>query len=119
MKTERFKAILLEGHKDPAVEVPFDPATRWTVPTTRLGPGRHGHRVHGRLNGLEFESVVVPRGGAFFLIVPEELKAAAQLAPGDVAQLVLHPQSAAGGSLPSPVTRNSGRRSARRPTSTS
>jgi hypothetical protein len=36
-----------------------------------------------------------------------------------VAQLVLHPQSAAGSSLPSPVTRNSGRRSARRPTSTS
>ena len=118
MKTERFKAVLLGGHKDPAVEVPFDPATRWTVPTTRIGPGRHGHRVHGRLNGLEFESVVVPRGGASFLIVPEELKEAAKLAPGDTVQLILHPLSTTSGQT-SPVARNSARRSARRPTSTS
>ena len=116
MKTERFKGTLLEGHKDTAVEVPFDPATRWTIPTTRLEPGRHGHRVHGRLNGLEFSSVVVPRGGASFLIVPAELQVAAKLLPGDEVQIVLHPQPAAGESQPSPVNRKSPRRSAGRPT---
>ena len=119
MKTERFKAIVLEGHKDPAVEVPFDPATRWTIPTTRLEPGRHGHRVQGRLNGVEFESVVVPRGGAFFLIIPEELKTAAKLAPGETAQVVLHPRSAAGAGAAFPSHRKAARRSARRPTSAS
>jgi hypothetical protein len=47
------------------------------------------------------------------------LKAAANLAPGDAVQVVLHPLSAAAGSLPSPATRKSPRRSARRPTSAS
>jgi hypothetical protein len=91
MKSERIKAVLQEGHKEAAVEVPFDPGTRWSLPSTRLLPGRHGHRVQGRLNGVQFESVVLPRGPGFYLIIGEELRSEAQVTIGDVVEITLHP----------------------------
>jgi hypothetical protein len=95
MRTERFSAVLLEGHKEAAVSVPFDPATRWGLPATRLLPGRHGHRVRGQLNGVAFESAVVSRSGGFFLLVDEALQASAKLTIGDAALVIMHPAGAA------------------------
>jgi len=91
MRTERFTAVLLDGHKEAAFGVPFDPAVRWRLPATRLTPGRHGHRVRGQLNGVTFESAVVTRAGGFFLLVNDELKHAAGLTIGDSVQVTLHP----------------------------
>ena len=91
MKSERIKAVLLEGHKEAAVEIPFDPGTRWSLPSTRLWPGRHGHRVQGRLNGVQFESVVLPRGQGFFLIIGDELRSEAAIEIGDLVEITLHP----------------------------
>lgn len=91
MRTERFTAILLEGHKEAAFGVPFDPAVRWGLPATRLIPGRHGHRVRGQLNGVTFESAVVTRAGGFFLLVNDELRLGAGLTIGDSVQITMHP----------------------------
>jgi uncharacterized protein DUF1905 len=92
MLGEKFTAVLLEGHKGAAVEVPFDPATRWGRAVVRLEPGRFGHYVNGRLNGEQFESVVVPRARGFYLLISPEQQAAAHLAIGDVVQVILHPR---------------------------
>lgn len=60
MKQSHFKSELLEGHKGTALEVPFDPKERWSVPARALWPGGRGHPVRGLVNGERFESVVVP-----------------------------------------------------------
>jgi hypothetical protein len=39
MKLEKFKGELIGGHKDAAIEVPFDPAKLWAIAATRLRPG--------------------------------------------------------------------------------
>jgi hypothetical protein len=96
MLGEKFTAILLEGHKGAAVEVPFDPARRWGLAEVRLEPGRFGHFVNGRLNGEQFESVVVPRARGFYLLISPEQQAAAHLAVGDAVQVILHPRPQAG-----------------------
>jgi hypothetical protein len=43
MKKKKFKAELLSGHKEDAVEVPFDPATEWGIRAKPLWRGRRGH----------------------------------------------------------------------------
>jgi hypothetical protein len=37
MKKKKFKGEVLSGHKEDAVEVPFDPAKEWGIPRR---PGR-------------------------------------------------------------------------------
>jgi hypothetical protein len=115
MKTERLTGVLLAGHKGAAVEVAFDPAIRWSVPAVRLWPGRHGHRVQGRLNGIAFESAVVPRARGFFLLVSEELMQAAGLAVGDSVQVTLQLHTTEAGRRPGPPSPARSRRSPRRP----
>jgi hypothetical protein len=86
---------VLEGHKDAAVEVPFDPAVRWSLPANRLEAGRWGHRVTGWLNGIGFESAIVPRSGSFFLPLPSETLAAAAVIVGTSVRITVHSGSAA------------------------
>lgn len=97
MKQERFRAEVLGGHKEDAVEVPFDPVAQWSIPASPLRRGRRGHRVHGSLNGVKFESVIVPRVRKFFLIVPDDLRQAAGVSAGDLVDVritgVLAPMS--------------------------
>ena len=115
MKTERLTGVLLEGHKDATVEVPFDPTIRWAAPAIRLPHGRHGHRVQGRLNGIAFESVVVPRARGYFLQVSDELKAAAGLAIGDSVQVTLQLQRTEAVGRSGPPASAPPRRRSRRP----
>jgi len=56
MKKKTFKPEVLDGHKEAAVEVPFDPALTWGIARKPLWRGRKGHEVKGKLNGLEFQS---------------------------------------------------------------
>jgi hypothetical protein len=65
VKPATFSGELLEGHKGPAVEVPFDPAARSRTSAVPLWRGRRGHPVRGLLNGRAFESVIVPRSRRF------------------------------------------------------
>jgi predicted DNA-binding protein (MmcQ/YjbR family) len=99
VKKERFTAELLEGHKEAALEVPFDPAERWSAPQEALRPGRRGHRVSGTLNGVAFESAIVRRSRRFFLLVGEELQGQAKLEPGDTVKVAVQP---AGKAKPGP-----------------
>ena len=112
MKSEHFTGVLLEGHKENAVLVPFDPTARWKLPAVRLAPGRLGHRVTGRLNGVLFASAVVPRARGFFLLVNEELRAAAGLTVGSAVEVILHPDEAPSSSE-KPASRSYPRRRAK------
>lgn len=95
MKTEHFKASLLDGHQGAAIEVPFDPATHWAIPTTQLRRGRRGHHVKGSLNGVGFESVVVARARKFFVLVDEGTQKAAKVRIGDTVKVTLEPRESA------------------------
>jgi predicted DNA-binding protein (MmcQ/YjbR family) len=91
MANARFTATLLEGHKGAAFEVPFDPAERWDLPPERLRAGRNGHRVGGVVNGVKFESAVVPRLRRFWLEIDDDVRNKAKLEVGGSAKVVIHP----------------------------
>jgi hypothetical protein len=93
MKPARFRSELLAGHKGCACEVPFDPEQRWGIAKAPLRPGRRGHRVQGTINGVAFESEVVPRMRRFWVLVGESVLKRARLAIGDVANIALEPRS--------------------------
>jgi hypothetical protein len=91
MKREHFKGELLGGHKEAAIEVPFDPEKRWSLPATRLRPGRWGHHVEGSLNGTKFKSVIARRARKFWLLVDDDLQLASGVSVGDMVQVALIP----------------------------
>ena len=91
MKRKRFKAELRSGHKENAIEMPFDPAKAWGIPVKPLLRGRRGHRVQVSLNGFSFESVIVPRSGKFFLLVEEDIRKAAGVSVGEIVDAVVGP----------------------------
>lgn len=114
MKTEHFRAVLQEGHKGLALEIPFDPTHRWGTPSVRLEPGRHGHPVHGRLQGTPFQSAIVARGGGYVLLVDSKLAAEAGVEPGREIEVILHPGAGPGGPATGSATRPPRRRSTER-----
>ena len=93
MKKKRFQAEIQAGHKDDAVEVPFDPADVWGLPPQPLWRGRRGHAVQGTLNGSRFEeSFIVPRQKKFFMVLDRDLQQAAGVSAGDSVKLVVEPK---------------------------
>jgi Domain of unknown function (DUF1905) len=94
MTPVHFTATILEGHKDPAVEVPFDPSETWGVPASQIRKGRNGHRVRGTLNGADFESSIVPRMKHFWLEIPDEIRQRAGVAVGELVSVSLMPFTA-------------------------
>jgi predicted DNA-binding protein (MmcQ/YjbR family) len=91
MADAKFTAVLVEGHKGAAFEVPFDPAERWDIAPVRLRAGRHGHRVAGKVNGVAFESAVVPRLRRFWVLIDEDVREQAKLEVGGTAKIALRP----------------------------
>ncbi len=91
MKYARFKSPLLEGHKENAVEVPFDPAERWEIEPVAIRKGRRGHFVRGRANGVPLESAVVLRSGKFFLRLEADVLRTMRAEPGDTVDVVIQP----------------------------
>jgi predicted DNA-binding protein (MmcQ/YjbR family) len=91
MPDTRFTATLLEGHKGAAFEVPFDPAEQWGIDPIRLQAGRLGHRVAGKVNGIAFESVVVPRSKKFWLVIDDDIRKKTKLDVGSTAKIAMHP----------------------------
>ncbi len=86
---ERFVAVVLDGHKGLAFEIPFDPAERWGATAVPLWPGRRGLRVRGSVDRVRFESVVVPRARRFFVLVTDGMKKAAKLRAGSSVRVSL------------------------------
>ena len=94
MKKKRFKAELLSGHKESAVEVPFDPADEWQIDPRPLWRGRRGHSVDVVINGVSFESAIVPRQKRFYLLVDRESQGAARVSDGDLVTVTVRPKLA-------------------------
>lgn len=86
-----FDAILQSGHKQCAVEVPFDPATAWSRPAAALWPGRRGHRVHAVCNGVAFDSAIVARSRSFWLLIEDDMRTKAGWKKGDLLNVEVAP----------------------------
>ena len=91
---EEFESVSLVGHQEDAVEVPFDPAREWDSPKQKLWNGRNGHFVKGIVNGIHFESAIVPRMKKFFLLIDEDVKAAANIKVGETLKFMIEPLAA-------------------------
>ena len=92
MQKRRFKSEVLSGHKDDAVEVPFDPTSAWGLPPQPIWHGRRGHAVRGTLNGCAFAvSFIVPRQKKFYLVLDRELERAAGVTVGDRVTVAIEP----------------------------
>jgi hypothetical protein len=94
MANARFTTTLLDGHKGAAFEVPFDPAERWSIEPSRLRAGRNGHRVIGTVNGVGFDSAIVPRAKKFWVEVDDEVMKRAKLEIGRAVKIALRPAPA-------------------------
>jgi hypothetical protein len=94
MKKEKFRALIQDGHKEAAAEVPFNPVVKWHIPDGQLWHGRRGYKVEGTLNGTAFDSVIVPRARSFFLIIDNALLKAAGAAAGEIAEIMVVPRRA-------------------------
>ncbi|HYW71300.1 MAG TPA: DUF1905 domain-containing protein [Pyrinomonadaceae bacterium] len=86
-----FTGELLSGHKQDAVEVPFDPGVAWKIESRPLWRGRRGFRVKARIKGRTFDTSIVPRQKKFYLLIEPELVKAAGLAPGDSIRATVEP----------------------------
>lgn len=91
MKQKKFTGEVLSGHKEHAVEVPFDPAAEWGIDPKPLWRGRRGHPVTATVNGISFESSIVPRRKKFYLLIDAEAKRAAGVVAGIVVQVEVKP----------------------------
>lgn len=91
MKPEKFQAELLSGHKGNAVQIPFDPTDRWSIAAQALWPGRRGFPVHATLNGFAFDSAIVARSRKFWLLVPAEVSASAEVDVGAIGTFTVAP----------------------------
>jgi hypothetical protein len=91
VKRKRFKADVLSGHKEDAVEVPFDPAQEWGIPPKPLWRGRRGHLVNATVNGFSFESSIVPRQKKFYLLIDAEAAKATGVSDGGILEVTVEP----------------------------
>ena len=91
MKKKKFKAEVLSGHKDDAVEVPFDPVKEWGIAPKPLWRGRRGHFVNATVNGFSFESSIVPRQKKFYMLIDADAKKAARISEGAIVRVAVEP----------------------------
>ena len=91
MKKKNFKAEVISGHKEAAVEVPFDPALEWGILPKPLWRGRRGHFVNATVNGFSFESSIAPRQKKFYLLIDAEAAKSAGVSEGVVVQVAVEP----------------------------
>lgn len=88
---DSFAGVVLAGHKQAAIEVPFDPAQRWGVAAATIFPGRRGHAVQARVGGEVFRSYIVPRSKRFWLILENPQLKAMNVEVGDRIRVSLEP----------------------------
>jgi len=86
-----FDAVLQSGHKQCAVEVPFDPAEAWALSAQPLWPGRRGYRVSASCDGIEFDSAVVRRSRRFWLLIDDDVRRTAGWCEGGNLHVTLVP----------------------------
>jgi hypothetical protein len=100
MPSAKFEGVVLSGHKEHAVEVPFDPAERWSLEAKSLWSGRRGHAVRGKANGVRFESFIVPRSKRFWMLIDGELLESARIEEGDTLAVEIEPRTGSSDAKP-------------------
>lgn len=93
MSIQTITGVLLSGHKEDALEVPFDPGKEWTLQSVQMAPGRRGFSVEAIVKSFKFHSYIVARAGHFWLLVDSGVKERAHLAVGDTVSVVLEPNN--------------------------
>ena len=96
LKLKMKKALqseLLSGHKENAVEVPFDPAREWDIEPQPLWRGRRGHQVLAKINRVSFESAIVPRQKKFYLLIDAETAKSAGISSGGLVEVSVEPRA--------------------------
>jgi len=88
-----FTGELLSGHKQDALEVPFDPAAEWKIQPQPLWRGRREFKVKASIKGVSFDSSVVPRQKRFFLLIDPEVMESAGLVVGRRIRATIEPAS--------------------------
>jgi hypothetical protein len=91
MNVERITGVVLSGHKDDALEVPFDPGAKWGVAALKIAPGRRGYRVACRAGATRFDSYIVARSKTFWLLLPAEIEQRLSIKAGDTVRLSVEP----------------------------
>jgi len=91
MSAAKFRATVLAGHKEHALEVPFDPAHKWGVATQAIRPGRRGFAVRAQIGDVAFDSFVVARSRKFWLLLPAAVQKKAGIATGEEIAVTLRP----------------------------
>ena len=86
-----FTARLLSGHKQDALEVPFDPAAEWKIQPQPLWRGRRGFPVKVLIKGHAFDSSIVPRQRKFFLLIDRDGGESAGLIVGSRIRITVEP----------------------------
>lgn len=91
MSIQTITGVLLSGHKEDALQVPFDPGKEWTLQSVPMAQGRRGFSVDATVKGFKFQSYIVARSGRFWLLVDSSVKERAHLTVGDTVSVVLEP----------------------------
>ncbi len=82
---------MLSGHKESAVEVPFDPSEEWQTDPQPLWRGRRGHPVRARIKGVSFESAIVARQKKFYLLIDSDAAMSAGISLGGLVEVAVEP----------------------------
>ena len=95
MKERTFEGPVQAGHKENAVEVPFEPASSWNGEVGSFAPGRRGLAVSYRVGDRLFTSHVVRRSGKhWLLLLPAALDASPSFAVGRTIEVTIGPADA-------------------------
>lgn len=86
-----FTGELLSGHKQDALEVPFDPAAEWKIQPQPLWRGRRGFPVKARVKGFTFDSSILPRQKRFFLLIDPAVVESTGLVVGSRIRVTVEP----------------------------
>jgi len=89
MNSKTFSGTILAGHKDDAIEVPFDPAQAFGVKLVAIKPGRRGFPVRAMINSVGFDSHVVARSKTFWLLLPMVIERQIGASEGDQVSVTL------------------------------
>jgi hypothetical protein len=92
VSAKRFSAEILGGHKENAVEVPFDPAAVWGGSPVAIRPGRRGYAVEVVASSARFESFVVARSRRHWLLLNDDAMRVLGAKRGDVIAVALAPR---------------------------
>ena len=89
MSSKTFNGIILAGHKDDAIEVPFDPTQALGVKLATIKPGRRGFPVRVMIRSVGFDGHIVARSKKFWLLLPMAMERQIGASEGDEVSVTL------------------------------